>query len=222
MVCDRLRNAVVLDDVSEMLNPHTAQVARPEPGMTPRDKSPGLRVRSAFPATFTAAQRSALVRPEPGAPSRTDSPGGARWIPAAREPKGRRLSRHCDLSRRRLVRPPEATERPLLLLGQPGSGKSVLSKILVARLPAARYLAIRVPLRQVPADADVQRQLETAYRDATGEDLSWRRSPTPPYQRPAWPRLSPGVTAGDPFRPTWRRHGPSVAVVASSKTYIGE
>jgi transposase len=67
----------------------------------------------------------------------------------------------------------QAVTSPLVILGQPGSGKSVLTKILAARLPARDFLAIRVELREVPADADLQSQIEYAIRDATGEALSW-------------------------------------------------
>ncbi|MFI0259166.1 NACHT domain-containing protein [Streptomyces sp. NPDC017056] len=66
-----------------------------------------------------------------------------------------------------------AVECPLIVLGQPGSGKSVLTKVLAARLPAGDYLTVRVALRDVPADTDVQSQIEYAVRDATGEELSW-------------------------------------------------
>lgn len=68
---------------------------------------------------------------------------------------------------------PQAAEKPLILLGQPGSGKSVLTKVLAARLPAREFLPVRVVLRDVPADTDLQTQIEYAIRDATGEDLSW-------------------------------------------------
>jgi CheY-like chemotaxis protein len=68
---------------------------------------------------------------------------------------------------------PEAVRRPLLFLGQPGSGKSVLTKILAARLPASDFLVVRVVLRETPSDADLQSQIEYAIRDATGETLSW-------------------------------------------------
>ncbi|WP_433171584.1 NACHT domain-containing protein [Actinoallomurus sp. CA-150999] len=68
---------------------------------------------------------------------------------------------------------PDAVQRPLLLLGQPGSGKSVLTKILAARLPASDFLVVRVVLREVPADTDVQTQIEHAVRAATGERLTW-------------------------------------------------
>ncbi len=66
-----------------------------------------------------------------------------------------------------------ATESPLIVLGQPGSGKSVLTKVIAARLPASDYLAVRVELREVPADTDLQSQVEYAIRDATGDSLTW-------------------------------------------------
>ncbi|WP_158887089.1 NACHT domain-containing protein [Amycolatopsis anabasis] len=68
---------------------------------------------------------------------------------------------------------PRATEAPLLVLGQPGSGKSMLTQVLAARLPPGDFLAVRVALRDVPADTDVQRQIEHAIRAATGESLTW-------------------------------------------------
>jgi hypothetical protein len=64
---------------------------------------------------------------------------------------------------------------PLLILGQPGSGKSVLTRILAARLPADRFLPIRVELRRVDADADLQDHIESAIRDQTGEQVRWTR-----------------------------------------------
>jgi hypothetical protein len=67
----------------------------------------------------------------------------------------------------------QATQAPLVVLGQPGSGKSVLTRVLAARLPASEFLVVRVPLRDVPADADLQAQIEYAIREATGESLTW-------------------------------------------------
>ncbi len=67
----------------------------------------------------------------------------------------------------------QATEAPLLVLGQPGSGKSVLTQVLAARLPPSDFLALRVVLREVPADADLQAQIEYAIRAATGESMPW-------------------------------------------------
>ncbi|MBX6384199.1 MAG: hypothetical protein IRZ07_14710 [Microbispora sp.] len=68
---------------------------------------------------------------------------------------------------------PEATTMPLVVLGQPGAGKSVLTKILAGRLPDGDFLPVRVPLREVPADGTIQEQIEAAVRNATGEHLSW-------------------------------------------------
>jgi hypothetical protein len=70
---------------------------------------------------------------------------------------------------------PAAQEVPLIILGQPGSGKSVLTRILAARLPATDFLPVRVELRAVPAEADLQDQIEFAVRSATGERVSWPR-----------------------------------------------
>ncbi|MGI5151967.1 NACHT domain-containing protein [Plantactinospora sp. CA-294935] len=68
---------------------------------------------------------------------------------------------------------PRATRAPLLVLGQPGSGKSVLTRTLAARLPAADFLVVRVELRNVSALTDLQDQIETAVRDVTGERMDW-------------------------------------------------
>ncbi|MGK5678374.1 NACHT domain-containing protein [Actinoplanes sp. URMC 104] len=68
---------------------------------------------------------------------------------------------------------PEATEAPLLLLGQPGAGKSSLTRILAARLPASDFFVCRVALREVPAEAEIQDQIELALRTAIGETVSW-------------------------------------------------
>ncbi|WP_327187230.1 NACHT domain-containing protein [Streptomyces sp. NBC_01334] len=65
------------------------------------------------------------------------------------------------------------TLAPLLVLGQPGAGKSVLSRILAARLPAAGFLPVRVALRDVRADSELQDQLEQAVRDTTGDQVTW-------------------------------------------------
>ncbi len=70
---------------------------------------------------------------------------------------------------------PAAQDAPLILLGQPGSGKSILTRILAARLPAGDFLPVRVELRQVPAEADLQDQIEFAVRHDTGERISWPR-----------------------------------------------
>lgn len=78
----------------------------------------------------------------------------------------------CNFLSMRMI-PSTALEAPIILLGQPGSGKSVLTRILAARLSASGFLAVRVDLRKVPAEADLQGQIESAVRDTTGERIHW-------------------------------------------------
>ena len=73
----------------------------------------------------------------------------------------------------RYLTAPQASTAPLLVLGQPGSVKSVLTKVLAARLPANDFLAVRVVLRDVPVAASIQDQIEHAVRAETGERLDW-------------------------------------------------
>ena len=68
---------------------------------------------------------------------------------------------------------PQAVRTPLLVLGQPGSGKSVLTQMLAAQLPADQFLVVRVALPDVAVDADLQAQIEEAIRSATGETVAW-------------------------------------------------
>lgn len=72
----------------------------------------------------------------------------------------------------------------LLVLGHPGSGKSLLTEMLVARL-APGFTAVRVELRDIDAEADLQSQIEKQIRRDTGQDVSWPQfsgamSGTPP------------------------------------------
>lgn len=67
----------------------------------------------------------------------------------------------------------EATRSPQVIYGQPGSGKSSLSKILAARLPERSFLTLVVPLRDVPADAIVSEQIAAGLRREAGESVSW-------------------------------------------------
>lgn len=57
---------------------------------------------------------------------------------------------------------PAATRAPLLLLGHPGAGKSMLTKVLAAHLPAAEYTTVNVPLRAVSAQASILDQIQQA------------------------------------------------------------
>ena len=71
------------------------------------------------------------------------------------------------------VMSPDATRLPLLLLGHPGAGKSLLTKVLAARLPYSEYTVVRVPLRRVSADARIHRQIEEALESSTDQRIAW-------------------------------------------------
>ena len=62
---------------------------------------------------------------------------------------------------------PYSTETPLVILGHPGSGKSLLTHVLSAQLMSSHYTAIRVPLREVDAEAKIIGQIEQRLRDIT-------------------------------------------------------
>ncbi|MEU8015980.1 hypothetical protein AB0B74_08440 [Micromonospora parva] len=68
---------------------------------------------------------------------------------------------------------PAAAKSPLLVLGDPGSGKSTMTKVLAARLPADRYLVVRVPLREVTADQRVRVQVQEALDDLLNGRAQW-------------------------------------------------
>jgi hypothetical protein len=68
---------------------------------------------------------------------------------------------------------PASTELPMLLLGHPGAGKSLLTKVLAARLPIASHTVVRVPLRRVDADAPVYEQIQQALNATTHRRVEW-------------------------------------------------
>jgi hypothetical protein len=69
---------------------------------------------------------------------------------------------------------PYSMEAPLLILGHPGSGKSLLTTILSAQLMSKQFTTIRVPLREVNADADIQAQIEEFIKRISGVSFdSW-------------------------------------------------
>jgi hypothetical protein len=78
-----------------------------------------------------------------------------------------------DVFLARHVTAPDATRRPLLLLGHPGAGKSLLTKLFAARLPASQYMVVRVPLRRVSADAEIHHQIEEALDTTTHQRITW-------------------------------------------------
>lgn len=71
------------------------------------------------------------------------------------------------------VTSPDATRRPMLLLGHPGAGKSLLTKVFAAQLPVSDYTVVRVPLRRVSADSRVHLQIEEALELFTDQKIAW-------------------------------------------------
>ncbi|MEO3890970.1 hypothetical protein [Nonomuraea sp. B5E05] len=66
-----------------------------------------------------------------------------------------------------------ATREPLLVLGEPGSGKTKLTEVLAARLARSEFLPIRVELGAVAARADVTEQIEQALKGVLDERVGY-------------------------------------------------
>lgn len=88
------------------------------------------------------------------------------------------LSRRNDLGAFMLsyLGSPYSMESPLLILGHPGSGKSLLTTVLSSQLMSKHFTAIRVPLREVNAEAGIVPQIEEAIRRITNVGVdSWAK-----------------------------------------------
>jgi adenylate kinase family enzyme len=68
---------------------------------------------------------------------------------------------------------PYSTISPLIILGHPGSGKSLLTSIIAARFAISPYTPIRVTLREVDADSEIPVQVEEQIRQDTQRQVSW-------------------------------------------------
>ena len=68
---------------------------------------------------------------------------------------------------------PRAARAPLVVLGEPGSGKSKLLEVLAARLPEQDFLPVLVELRDVAAESLVVEQIEQAILRRPGERVGW-------------------------------------------------
>ncbi|MEO3868088.1 AAA family ATPase [Nonomuraea sp. B12E4] len=66
-----------------------------------------------------------------------------------------------------------ATQAPLLVLGEPGAGKTKLAEVLAARLARSEFLPIRVELQSVTARASVTEHIEQAVRAVLGEEVTY-------------------------------------------------
>jgi hypothetical protein len=72
---------------------------------------------------------------------------------------------------------PRAAALPLVVLGHPGAGKSLFTKVCAARLASTdAFTTVRVPLRDVPdPSASVYRQIEDVLRESTHGKVEWPR-----------------------------------------------
>ncbi|MFC5004917.1 NACHT domain-containing protein [Dactylosporangium cerinum] len=70
---------------------------------------------------------------------------------------------------------PQSFDRPLVVLGHPGSGKSMFTKVCAARLSGSdAFSAARIPLRQVPdPSAPIYQQVTAVLSKATNGRVSW-------------------------------------------------
>ena len=66
-----------------------------------------------------------------------------------------------------------ATQVPLVVLGEPGSGKSTLTEVLAARLCDSNFLPVRVELRGVAAESTIFGQIEQAILNSSGDHVNW-------------------------------------------------
>ncbi|MEV5501375.1 AAA family ATPase [Nonomuraea fuscirosea] len=131
---------------------------------------------------------------------------------------------------------PAATRAPLVVLGQPGAGKSLLTQMLAAQLPPDDYLVVRVELRHVPADADIQRQIEDALHKITRVEHEWQvvaascAPALPVVLLDGFDELLQASTTVhydylekvQEFQDREARHGHPVAVVVSSRTAVAD
>jgi NACHT conflict system protein/AAA domain-containing protein len=130
--------------------------------------------RDASTMSFLADVRIPLVREIFVQPTYRCERAGARSR-VADEQWWRTLPVHEDLDVRVAAHltSAEATRLPLLVLGHPGAGKSLLMKVLAARLPADQYTTVYVPLRHVSGTASVHQQVEEALARETNGRAGW-------------------------------------------------
>lgn len=71
------------------------------------------------------------------------------------------------------VSTPPFDRKPLIILGEPGGGKSTLCKMLAADVFSRQYHVIVVRLREVNANDDIASQIEQQIKRDISEDIQW-------------------------------------------------
>jgi len=131
---------------------------------------------------------------------------------------------------------PRATQAPLVVLGEPGSGKSKLTEALAARLAGSDFLPLRVELRAVPAESMIHEQIEHAVYRGPGERVGWPElleaaaGALPVVMLDGFDELlqASGVNRYDyleqvrDFQRTQARLGYPVAVIVTSRTVVAD
>jgi hypothetical protein len=129
---------------------------------------------------------------------------------------------------------PVASERPLLVLGSPGSGKSALTRVLAARLGSTGHQPLRVDLSRVPAGAPIVEQIEASLRTVLARTVHWAeladaaRDQVPVIILDGLDELLQSIPAGRwdylthvvEFQRTQAAQGRPVAVVVTSRTVV--
>src|ERR1051325_7829850 len=79
---------------------------------------------------------------------------------------------------------PYSTRTPLIILGHPGSGKSLLTQVLAARLFSPLHNPVRVELRDIQAENEITVQIEEQIHKDTGRTVQWTELTDHPSNRP--------------------------------------
>lgn len=131
---------------------------------------------------------------------------------------------------------PHATQAPLVVLGEPGSGKTKLTEVLAARLAASEFLPIKVELRDVAAESSVISQIEQSVSPLLREKVKYRdlveaaEGMLPVVMLDGFDELlqAAGTDRYDyleqvqEFQDEQSRHGRPVAVIVTSRTVVAD
>jgi hypothetical protein len=96
-----------------------------------------------------------------------DTPAAAEWW------ESRELVPDVEAFLAGYLTSPRAVVTPLVVLGEPGLGKSKFTEVLAARLPVDDFMPVLVELRDVAAESLVQEQIEQALYRGPGERVNW-------------------------------------------------
>lgn len=140
---------------------YQAELARPLVDTDEADALPGLTIPSVDQLYVDPAFRVAVH-------DETTSPAEDRWW-TSQLPSSDKLAEFLAVH---LAIGP-ALDVPTLVLGHPGAGKSLFTKVLAARSGKGTFSPVRVELRHVAANAGILDQIEQAMRATLNETVSW-------------------------------------------------